>query len=76
MTNVVTAFLTPEEIAIVTGRKQPAAQLRWLKENRWRAHMNAAGSVVVDRRYYERRMVGELETQPSVVEPNFAALRA
>jgi hypothetical protein len=76
MTRVVSAFLTSAEIETITGLKQKARQLRWLKENRWRAHANAHGDIIIDRRYYERRMIGELEAPPPIVEPNFEALRA
>jgi hypothetical protein len=66
-------FLTSDELAALTGYRQPSAQIRWLRVHGWRFVVNAQRRPIVDRGFYERRLVGGPST-PERVEPNFEAL--
>lgn len=71
-------FLTAAELAELTGYRRPSAQLRWLREHRWRFEVNAVGHPRVARAYFERRMVSR-ETAGNVVDlppPDWSAARA
>jgi hypothetical protein len=48
--------LTPEQVAEVTGRKQPKRQIKWLSENGWLFHVGGDGLPKVDREYYRERV--------------------
>lgn len=50
-------ILTGDEIAILTGRRMPAAQIRWLEKHSWIHDIGADGRPKVARAYFERRMV-------------------
>lgn len=49
--------LTTEQLSILTGRTQPAAQIRWLKGRNWRFEVGFDGLPKVAFAYFERRMV-------------------
>jgi hypothetical protein len=66
-------FLTTGELAELTGYRRPSAQIRWLRAHGWRFIVNAQRRPIIDRGFYERRMLGENSTSERV-EPNFEAL--
>lgn len=70
-----TLTLTPEELREITGRLQPAAQLRWLGERKWTFEIGRDGLPKVARAYFERRMVmGEGragDSSESAAEPSW-----
>jgi hypothetical protein len=49
--------LSPEQLANLTGRKQPKRQIEWLSANGWKFFVGGDGLPKVDREYY-REMVG------------------
>lgn len=51
-------LLTQDEMAELSGRRQPAAQMRWLLANGWKFQVGADGRPKVLRIEAERRMVG------------------
>lgn len=51
-------FLTPEELAEVTGCKLPSSQREWLERNGWRFVVNAAQRPVVGRWYARMKLAG------------------
>ena len=55
--------LTPEQVADLTGRKQPKRQMEWLAANGWRFFVGGDGLPKVDREYY-REMVGVRRERP------------
>lgn len=54
-------FLTPDDIADLTGRKQPKRQIAWLAQNAWKFAVGADGLPKVARSYAEERMGGKPE---------------
>lgn len=70
-------FLTPEELAILTGYEKPGKQIEWLRKSGWCFIINAKGSPVVSRLYCRQKLgvtVLEPKRQTKQWEPNFAAL--
>ena len=67
-------FLTPAELATLTGYQLAGWQIRWLKERGWRFEVSATGRPVVARVYAEQRMVGTA-TAPGAVSLNLEAIR-
>jgi len=75
---VETLFLTPNELAELTGRTSSAGQRKWLDTNGYRFALNANNRPVVAREYVLSRLgvmqadsdVGNL----SIHRPNFNAL--
>jgi hypothetical protein len=68
-------FLTPTELAELTGRVRQSAQLRWLRGNGWRASQAADGSVRVAREHFVAMMVGgDCNRKQREIEPNWEAL--
>ena len=51
-----TLVLTPEELACLTGYKQPARQAKWLKANGFKFRLNRFNHPVVDRTHYLAKM--------------------
>jgi hypothetical protein len=51
-------FLTPEELAEVTGYKLPGSQREWLDRNGWCYVVNAAQRPVVGRWYARMKLAG------------------
>lgn len=75
-----TATLTPDELAEITGYRQPAAQLRVLRERGyWRAWQASTGRVVLERAHYEAVCSGQALTPKTSVAaaaaPRTPALR-
>lgn len=62
--------LTEEELFDLTGRVQPAAQIRWLVREGYRFDRNADGRPKVSRAHYLKRQ-GVVEKRQ---EPNWQAL--
>jgi hypothetical protein len=63
-------FLTPPELVELTGRRQPAAQRRWLADNGYAFDVRADGTNAVLREaVLERHGIG-----PRPAGPNLAAL--
>lgn len=67
--------LSPEHVARLTGRTQYAAQRRHLDKHGWIYETDASGRPVIDRQYYNSRMMSENDADRPI-EPNFAALYA
>lgn len=62
-------LLSPEEVASLTGYRQPAAQLAELRRQGFhRARRNPAGTVVLERAHYEAVCAGQ-ESQPPTDQP-------
>jgi hypothetical protein len=70
--------LVPYETLVrLTGKRQHAAQARWLKDRKWVFEKNALGHVQVSRAHFERQMGGTAAKKPAgTTEPNWAALGA
>lgn len=49
-------FLTPPELAELTGLHQTAAQARWLKARGWKFETTAHGALRVTRNQFRARM--------------------
>ena len=66
-------FLTPPELADLTGLRRPSAQYEWLRENGWPVERNAKGRPLVLRAVAEARLGAvPVEKQSG---PNWEALR-
>ena len=62
-------FLTPDEIATLTGRKRRREQIAWLKARGYRHEINARGEIVVARGHVNHKLgAGE----PPAPEPDFS----
>jgi hypothetical protein len=65
-------LLTPDELAELTGTRQPGRQRRWLEQNRWpyvnavgrRSHPRVARAVFLDR--MRNPLHGKSSTQPQL----------
>ena len=51
-------FLSPDDLARLTGLQRPSAQLRWLAAHGWKFEVDRFGRPVVLRAEAERRMLG------------------
>ena len=49
-------FLTPDELAELTGYQQQSRQIRWLRDRRYPFDLGADGKPRVLRSYVERRL--------------------
>ena len=67
-------FLTPAELAALTGYQIAGWQIRWLKERGWRFEVSATGRPVVARAYADQRMVGAAPST-GAVSLNLEAIR-
>jgi hypothetical protein len=70
-------ILSPDELVQVTGYVQTSAQIRWLRAQNWRFHLDGRGRPVVDREYYRQQM-GVLSAAPgksAPTEPNWENLQ-
>lgn len=65
-------WLTDEEVIDLTGYKMPAYQMRWLSENRIRAHLNALNKVRVPRDAFVAYQTAKAEKR---TEPDFSKVR-
>ncbi|MES2488505.1 MAG: DUF4224 domain-containing protein [Pseudomonadota bacterium] len=52
-------FLTRDEIAELTERRQAAAQIRWLTDHGWKFEVGMTGRPKVMRAEAEQRMIGK-----------------
>lgn len=69
-------FLTPEEVAALTGHRRRNDQVQWLREHAWRAEVNAAGFPVVGRWYARMKLAGmDFSTLSPGKVPDFAKVR-
>ncbi len=71
-------FLTPGELAELTGRTSPAHQRKWLEANGYRFAVNANNRPIVAREHVLTRLgAAAAPAAPATgVRPNFAALKA
>lgn len=69
-------FLTPDELATMTGYKLPCHQRTWLEKRGWIFVENRSRKPIVSRAYAEQRLgaVLHVEVQQSIMQPNFATL--
>ena len=65
-------FLAPEDIARLTGKARPTAQVRWLRNQGWRFAVNALGHPIVAVAEAERQLVGGGARAPR--QPRWEAL--
>ena len=65
-------LLTKQELKKLSGQKLAADIILWLAENDWVFEVGADGWPRVDRRYYDKRMTGEINHKPT--EPNYDAV--
>lgn len=66
-------LLTKSELCALTGRQRPSGMVKWLTEYEWVFEIGADGYPRVDRRYYDKRMMGEVAEEEET--PNYEALR-
>lgn len=72
-----TDYLDADALAELTGYRQRARQIAWLRYHRWRFAIRADGRILVARAYWQSRMVGDEaapERPATVAEPDFAAV--
>ena len=75
-----TEFLSPEEVAEVTGYKNAAAQRNWLDINGWKYVLTGSQRPIVGRWFARMRLAGVQPTCTGGVEqvetwmPDFSAL--
>jgi hypothetical protein len=72
---VIPIWLTPDELVELTGYKQPAAQIRWLRTNGIDHTVNAAGKPKVKRTYGEVGAGSPMRGVRPPATPDFEALR-
>lgn len=64
-------FLTDSELESLTGLRQPAAQIRFLRSRRIRHIVNRAGHPVVAQAW----VIGDRDVVVALERPNLAALK-
>lgn len=68
-------YLTEQEIVGITNYRRSSAQLRWLREQGFKAKLRADRTVLVSRAHFERVMGAIMEVKPEHdPEPRFDAL--
>lgn len=67
-------FLTPTDIAELTGRKRPSAQQKQLNAMGVQFKVRADGSLVVLRSHVDKLLGGQAERKQRSREPNWEAL--
>ena len=65
-------FLTPDELAELTGYKTPARQCRWLDRAGYPFETAATGRPKVLRAFVERRLGLAAQSPATPTEPNFS----
>lgn len=65
------AFLCPEDVRRLTGRKRASAQLEWCKANGIPAYLSATGEVVVPLAAFE----GRKAQNDAAWEPDYSKIR-
>lgn len=68
-------FLTPDEIATLTGFKLASRQIDWLRNKGWRFTINGNCHPVVARKYAEKMLGCGDDEGIGHASPNFAALK-
>jgi hypothetical protein len=74
-----TEFLSPEELAEITGYKHIASQREWLDANGWKYVLNAARRPIVGRWFARMHLAGVRPSempgcQPAAWQPDFSVL--
>lgn len=69
-------FLDANELADLTGLRQPSAQIRWLQKNGVTHYVRADGQPRVPRALFEPPATPATTAATEITVPNFAALRA
>jgi hypothetical protein len=69
-----TMFLTPDEVATLTGSVQPAAQKRWLRNHGWEFVVNLRKHPIVAVAEAQRYLVGGAKKSAAAQQPNWGAL--
>lgn len=59
-------FLTPDDLAYITGYQRAADQRRWLTLRGWVFEVSRAGRPIVSRAHAEMRLGGILPAGPTV----------
>lgn len=65
-------LLTRDDVKQLTGRKRPAAQIAWLKDNGWKFSVNALGEPNVAVAEFNRHQVGGRAASSQT--PDFGAI--
>ena len=70
-------FLTPTQLADLTGYQRLADQRRWLASRGWVFEVAATGRPIVSTAYAEQRLGGTVAPAPTLPawKPNLAAIR-
>lgn len=74
-------FLSPGELAELTGRVSSAGQRKWLEDNKYRFALNANNRPIVAREYLLTRLGVAAAMSPEALmavapRPNFGALKS
>lgn len=67
-------YLSPAELAELTGHRQRPAQIAWLKRRRWRHEVSGRGDPRVLRAYRDRRLLDDSNPAPDSAGPDFSSL--
>lgn len=57
--------ITTQDLVDITGRIQPAAQIRWLKAHGWIFEISGDGLPKVANAYFDKRMVLGVQQLPA-----------
>lgn len=66
------AFLSKEELFILTGYKENRNQMNWLARNGWIYSVNTKGFPVVGREYCNAKMAGGMSNLDTAELPDFS----
>lgn len=73
MVTMSNSFLTREELIELTDRQMPGKQIEWLKKNRWKYAVSAAGRPKVSREYFSFRVgIAQEEPKEGATEPDYS----
>lgn len=67
-------MLSQGELAKLTGRRRPSAQIRWLSEHHWAFAVDSDGNPIVAAAEFQAQMCTGGTRHAPRVGPNFAAL--
>jgi len=71
---MISICLTNEEIIIITGRKKPSAQIKYLRSQGFTVIPRADGTPLVSRTHFEVMMSGgHYSSNPQNFEPDFSS---
>jgi hypothetical protein len=68
-------FLSPGEVAVLTGFRLASRQVKWLASKGWRFELNGNRQPIVARRYVEKMLGCGGEEEPALYHPHFDKLR-